>query len=47
MINNAPVSVSAMFSTIAPATIKISPKTFAEVGQYKMRVEIFDYQPYS
>jgi len=47
IVNNAPVSVSGMFSTIAPATIKINPTTFSDVGQYKMRVEIFDYQPYS
>jgi predicted nucleotidyltransferase len=47
MVKNAPVSVPAMFTTIAPATINIHPTTFAEVGLYKLRVEIYDYQPYS
>ena len=36
-----------MFTVISPATIKINPTTFAEVGSYKLRVEIYDYQPYS
>jgi hypothetical protein len=36
-----------MFTLISPATIKINPTTFAEVGSYKLRVEIYDYQPYS
>jgi hypothetical protein len=43
MVKNAPVSVPAMFTTIAPATINIHPTTFAEVGLYKLRVEIYDY----
>jgi hypothetical protein len=47
MINNAPVSAPAMLIFIAPATIKINPTTFAEVGSYKLRVEIYDYKPYS
>jgi hypothetical protein len=47
MINNAPVSMPAMFSVIAPAIIDIHPTTFAEVGLYKLRVEIYDYLTYS
>jgi hypothetical protein len=37
----------AMFSVIAPAIIDIHPTTFAEVGLYKLRVEIYDYLTYS
>ena len=47
MINNVAISVPALFKIIAPATINIKPTTFAEIGLYKLRVEIFDYQPYS
>jgi hypothetical protein len=47
MIYNFPFSAPAMFSVIAPATININPTTFAEVGFYNLRVEIYDYQPYS
>ncbi len=47
MNNSVAISVPPMFSVIAPATININPTTFAEVGHYNLRVEIFDYQPYS
>ena len=36
-----------MFSVIAPAIIKINPKTFSDVSLYKIRVEIYDWKPYS
>jgi len=36
-----------MFTLIAPGIININPTKFSEVGLYKMRVEIYDYQPYS
>ena len=36
-----------MLSVIAPTTININPTTFADVGLFKIRIEIYDYQPYS
>jgi hypothetical protein len=43
MISGVPVSAPAMLSVIAPATIKINPTTFADVGLFKIRIQIYDY----
>ncbi len=47
MINSSPIAAPAMFSVISPGIINIKPTTFADVGSYKIRVEIYDYPTYS
>jgi hypothetical protein len=36
-----------MFTVIGTSKININPTLFSEIGLYKLRVEIYDYQPYS
>jgi hypothetical protein len=43
MINSNPVSLPALFTVIAPEIISINPTSFAEIGLYKLRVEIYDF----
>ena len=47
MVNNTPVNLPAIFTVIFPAKLKIYPRRFSEAGLYKLRVEIYDYRPYS
>ena len=47
MDGSTPRSVPSMFNISAPATINISPKNFSDVRYYRLRVEIYDYRPYS
>jgi hypothetical protein len=40
-------TVPAMFSVVAPSSILINPTLFTEIALYKLRVEIYDWRPYS
>jgi len=47
MDGSSPLIVPSMFSISAPATINISPRNFSDVRYFRLRVEIYDYRPYS